>query len=223
MIGRGTNKDIYWTIKSAWYFTQQNAFNNQRHFLGGPPVYIPTVPDDTIQRLNTLATSGCRNNHNLPNTHFMGTTMKPCQRKPSKSQTIITSKGLSIQRVWIAPEPNLFVGCHSGQQNKTLEQLSKFKSSVVDKNAFHTQIKKEFTKLDRLLQRGPRLYIDFQVLLDTTGKTCYIDLDRFHLWREKKGQYKSFQNFVRRSSNSCWNFMYQIVDNITTNATTSAS
>lgn len=130
---------------------------------------------------------------------------------------------LVIQKVKRAPEKNLIVHCHEFR-HYTLQtpddRIEKF-FSAVDPTA--VRLGSQLEVLLRDLQREPRLWRDFQFLIDTHGTIYHMDLDRVYqtsnrVWYQQVTMVATMK--VAPSLNGCWNFVQDIAAKLTRAAAT---
>ena len=179
-----------------------------RHFLAGPPIESIEITDDkTLQKMNDLASHWWMDKDGQrPNiVNYYG------------RRTVSFNHRVMVQRVWVAPNPSLTIFCDGYKSRRTKQQLLKFLSSV-NRNDFLSTFDQEWQHLiseddesnnrhaTTLLQLEPRLWFDFQILVDNHGQIYHIDLDRSPkiLPQEtEETRNKKYSKWKRRMTKSC--------------------
>lgn len=88
-----------------------------------------------------------------------------------------------VQKLRIAPEPSLFVGVVAENHQVTLSKLQDFRQVIPDLDIFGRQFQVEITRIGKILEAYPKLWFDFQGLVDVYGNFYHMDLDA-HFGRE---------------------------------------
>lgn len=123
-----------------------------------------------------------------------------------------------IQRVRRAPEKHLIVHCHEFR-HYTLQtpddQIEEFFSALDPKAV---RLRSQLEALLQDLRMEPRLWRDFQFLVDTHGTIYHIDLDRVYqtsnrVWYQQVTMVATMT--VAPSLNGCWNFVQEISAKLT--------
>jgi len=84
-----------------------------------------------------------------------------------------------VQRVKVAPEPNLLIGCVESKVKVFEQYLGDFMESVNDKDEFGRRFQENLKMARKLLNEvEPCLVKDFQALVDTDGNLYHLDFDR---------------------------------------------
>ena len=155
-----------------------------RHSYLAPPLRILLPPPEVVERLNYVTYKG--ENHKIihaPTFYGQNTNHNYCR-----------SRHVIIQKVRVAPEPNMIVRCYFSPKGKkgifSLQERKKrfqFKQHIVEggNNNKHTAIQsflQTFTQeLDtflRSMEEIPNLWYDFQFMIDYHGRIYHIDIDR---------------------------------------------
>ena len=154
-----------------------------RHLYLAPPQRILLPPDKVVERLNSVTYKG--ENHKIihaPTFYGQNTNHNYCR-----------SRHVIIQKVRVAPEPNMIVRCYFSPKGKkgifSLQERKKrfqFKQHIVEGgNNKHTAIQsflQTFTQeLDtflRSMEEIRNLWYDFQFMIDYHGRIYHIDIDR---------------------------------------------
>ena len=145
-----------------------------RHFLAGPTKSVEIANNHTLTKMNELARGWWVD--------------KAGRRSKAKSYYGSFEKSkrifVLVQEIHIAPKPHLLVFCNPDQEHKTIQQISNFSTSIQNKESFLSTFDEEWDQLlvhqstPSILQMEPRLWYDFQILVDTKGQIYHIDLDR---------------------------------------------
>ena len=164
-----------------------------RHFLKGPTKIVELTSNETLFKMNQLA-SGWeidRKGHRSNYSSYFG------NFEENKKKILVM-----VQEMYIAPQPHLVVFCNHDQSHKTVHQLPNFTNFLINNNNYdggsnnsiddhqdHEDKKDQFLATfdlewnylfhkSSLLQLEPRLWYDFQVIVDIHGQIYHIDLDR---------------------------------------------
>jgi hypothetical protein len=142
-----------------------------KHFLVSSPEIVP-VSDHLAALLN-------RNlwfeTQDLP-VNQVGKKKKKLDRFPQFSQAY-------VQKVQVAPTPNLLLACAHSNRPHFERHIHQFLLNVHPKK-FMTTFSKNLEKTRKLLVKEPCLMKDFQVLMDPEGEIYHLDFDRCFQTRE---------------------------------------
>lgn len=83
-----------------------------------------------------------------------------------------------VQKVKVAPEPNLLLGCVEAKVDAFEQKIDKFLTKVHDKELFGRRFADSLDQARALLNVEPCLTKDFQALIDTRGHLFHLDFDR---------------------------------------------
>ena len=135
------------------------------HFLVSPPTIVP-VSDHLAALLNENL---WYETQDLP-VDQVGNKKKPKDRFPPFSQAY-------VQKVQVAPTPNLLLACAPSNRPHFERHLHQFLLNV-HPTKFMTNFSKNLNKTRELLTTEPCLMKDFQVLMDPEGDIYHLDFDR---------------------------------------------
>ena len=91
---------------------------------------------------------------------------------------------VAVQKVRVAPEPNLFLELAGQNRKVTLKQIDGFRALIPDKEAFERQFKEEMERIRQVLKMHPKLRYDFQGMIDLHGNFYFLDMDGMHYQRK---------------------------------------
>jgi hypothetical protein len=140
-----------------------------RHFLLEPPQKVGTPPKQNLAALNSIAkTPGSKDE----NEQYYGNETSPMN--------------LVVQRVKEAPSPALIPRCYFTPRGRggrfffdhNSGSMKEFDNLVANKTQFLHTLQEELLHLFDVLVKEPRLYNDFQFLVDSEARIHHIDLDR---------------------------------------------
>ena len=154
----------------TWEVTKQlEQEDNLRHFLLEPPQKVGTPPQKDLALLNSIArTPGNKDE----NEQYYGNETSPMN--------------LVIQKVKEAPSPALIPRCYFTPKGRggrfffdhNSGSMKEFHHLVQNKTQFLLTLQGELQQLVDVLIKEPRLYNDFQFLIDSEARIHHIDLDR---------------------------------------------
>ena len=88
-------------------------------------------------------------------------------------------KEVVVHKVLKAPDPHIMIGTSSQKYKALKNQWGPFsKEHRVNATAAFLQMRLEFANLDRVFQKYPALYRDFQAIMDVHGNIYHMDVDR---------------------------------------------
>lgn len=140
-----------------------------RHFLLEPPQKVGTPPREYLALLNSVArTPGSKDE----NEQYYGNETSPMN--------------LVVQKVKEAPSPALIPRCYFTPKGRggrfffdhNSGSMKEFGNLVENKTHFMLTLQEELRSLVDALIKEPRLYNDFQFLIDSEARVHHIDLDR---------------------------------------------
>ena len=143
--------------------------DNLRHFLLEPPQKVGSPPKEDLAMLNSIAkTPGSKDE----NEQYYGNETSPMN--------------LVIQKVRVAPSPALIPRCYFTPKgfggrfffDHNSGSMKAFDSLVANKTQFLHTLQEELQDLVAVLIKEPRLFYDFQFLIDSEARIYQIDLDR---------------------------------------------
>ena len=154
----------------TWEVTKRlEREDNLRHFLLEPPQKVGTPPQKDLALLNSIArTPGSKDE----NEQYYGNETSPMN--------------LIIQKVKEAPSPALIPRCYFTPKGRggrffldhnSVDEVE-FDRLVQNKTKFMLTLQEELRSLVDVLIKEPRLYNDFQFLVDIKARVHHIDLDR---------------------------------------------
>ena len=161
-----------------------------RHFLLEPPHLVQMPTASSLKQLNKMARQSVRATKKKSYYGYTeGEAFDQARRdNPDTAHTV------AIQRVQLAPSPNIIVRCSFFQagrggafrfdnQSSPKDEFAQavahhYESSTADFMAAFTREMKEMIKL---LGQEPELWYDFQFMLDSSGVIYHIDLDRIEM------------------------------------------
>lgn len=151
------------TLHAGWQLAEELRKDyNTQHFLLAPPANITITPD--------LASHLSQNLFSEKRQKLF---------KDQKAMSLYPEGSLAyIQKVKVAPEPNLLLGCAESKMNILDQLLDAFLPSVEDNESFGRQFSESFAQVRTLLEIVPCLVKDFQILVDTEGRIYHLDFDR---------------------------------------------
>ena len=157
----------------TWEVTKRlEREDNLRHFLLEPPQKVGTPPQKDLALLNSIArTPGSKDE----NEQYYGNETSPMN--------------LVIQKVKEAPSPALIPRCYFTPKGRGGRfffdhnsarggSMKEFDNLVQNKTKFMLTLQEELRNLVDVLIKEPRLYNDFQFLIDSEARVHHIDLDR---------------------------------------------
>jgi hypothetical protein len=151
------------SLEAGWELAKQLETDyNIQHFLLAPPTKLKVS--------NQLAT---RLNRNL----FIEKSRKILGQRKAKKRFPKGSKVLT-QKVKMAPKRHLIIGCVDSKVRAFKKDLPNFISYVKYKESFAQNFNESFAAAKKVLDVEPCLVKDFQVLVDTKGRTFHLDFDR---------------------------------------------
>ena len=113
----------------------------------------------------------------------------------------LPNEHIFIQKVQLAPNPYLIIGCEGGKLQETIRDVEKLvKNSVPKKNrkSFLNNLHDNISYIKQVVDQNGNygcLVWDFQLLLDTSGNLYHIDLDRcFRHVQETYNNKRCFRN-----------------------------
>lgn len=170
----------------TWEVTKRlERENNLRHFLLEPPQKVGTPPQKDLALLNSIArTPGSKDE----NEQYYGNITSPMN--------------LVIQKVKEAPSPALIPRCYFTPTGKggrfffdhNSGSMKEFHHLVQNKTHFLLTLRGELQNLGDALIKEPRLYNDFQFLIDSEARVHHIDLDRIEQSGYTAPTKKAFDN-----------------------------
>jgi len=95
---------------------------------------------------------------------------------------------VAVQKVRVAPEPNLFVALAGQNRRVMLQHTDNFRAQIPDKEAFGRQFTEEIERIRKVLDTYPKLRYDFQGMVDLYGKFYFLDMDGMHHVRKPHGR-----------------------------------
>jgi len=131
-----------------------------------------------------------------------------------------------IQKVRLAPEPNLIIGCTSSKRAQFQRSVDVFLAQVIDKKAFARQFAGDMRLTRMLLKEEPCLFKDMQVLVDTEGRLFHLDFDRCFSSRDthqKRTEKKSRVNHCLRTLYNVERHVEQLLSGKTEESSSSSS
>ena len=190
--------DGYLRLHQAYELAQtlEKEYPQIQHFLLGPPKKLYNLTKEWANQLNSNLIGQQKTvqkwlnsaPHNDTNKHRYGTRYLPYEN-------------INIQKVKLAPNPHLIIGCEGGKFKETLrdiQQLVVQKHSVSDKVNFIRNFEENVNYAKQVVQKGGKyscLVWDFQLLLDVHGNLYHIDLDRcFRHVQEEYNNNRCFRN-----------------------------
>lgn len=186
-------EDYFEAIQRTWNAIQQLEKEPNitfRHFYLEPPYKLHLPSKDVVDRLNSVTL----HNKNTTHKHFgENTTYNSCN-----------STHVVVQKVRAAPRVHIVPKCHfMGNKNVLLYlpnvNKTEFRSAVTEKWPFLRAFKEELRRLSKVMEKEPRLWRDFQFLIDTDARIYHIDVDRMELeWKYK------YENFGRFDTAMCF-------------------
>lgn len=154
----------------TWEVTKRlEREDNLRHFLLEPPQKVGTPPQKDLALLNSIArTPGNKDESE----QYYGNETSPMN--------------LVIQKVKEAPSPALIPRCYFTPKGRggrfffdhNSGSMKEFDNLVQNKTKFMLTLQEELRHLVDVLIKEPRLYNDFQFLIDSEARVHHIDLDR---------------------------------------------
>ena len=154
----------------TWEVTKRlESEDNLRHFLLEPPQKVGTPPQKDLTLLNSIARAPGSKDENE---QYYGNETSPMN--------------LVIQKVKEAPSPALIPRCYFTPKGKggrfffdhNSGSMKEFHHLVQNKTQFLLTLQEELRQLVDVLIKEPRLYNDFQFLIDSEARVHHIDLDR---------------------------------------------
>jgi hypothetical protein len=104
--------------------------------------------------------------------------------RPHKYERVVFDKKrvtmpFLVQTVKKIATPNLFVKVRYANHTSSVLRLEDFQRGIPDMEALkHELYNIQIPRLKKVLDTYPKLYFDFQIILDVHGKVHHIDLDR---------------------------------------------
>ena len=159
--------------------------DNLRHFLLEPPQKVGTPPKEDLARLNSIAKGP---GNKIENEQYYG------------NET--SQMNLVIQKVKAAPSPALIPRCYFTPRgfggrfffDPNSGSKEEFESLVANKTQFLHTLQEELQDLVAVLIKEPRLYNDFQFLIDSEARIHHFDLDRIEQSGYKAPTKQAFDN-----------------------------
>lgn len=180
---RTTHEQLFQLQLNSWEFAEQlRQENNIQHFLLEPPTKVK-VTKKLAKQLNANIFSEARE-------------VKYDEDRFKWKSTVF------IQKVKLAPEPNIIIGCTTTKQGQFKRNAEEFFARVNDKDTFLERFSSALKQVKRVLKEEPCLFRDFQVLLDTSGQVYHLDFDRCFSSRDpaiKRRERKSRVNLCLRT------------------------
>ena len=160
-----TPSQLFQTLEVSWEFAEQLRRDyNVTHFLLEPPSKVRT----SKRLASTLNSNIWSEAHG---------TKFDTDRFPKGSNVF-------VQKVRLAPEPNLIVGCTATKRAQFQRNVDEFLNQVKDKDSFSRRFSNNLSLTRMLLKKEVCLFKDFQVMLDTEGHLYHLDFDRCFASRE---------------------------------------
>jgi hypothetical protein len=155
----GNRREWHFEFEAAWKLAHcLQATHGIKHFLLEPPQKVIVTPT-ALENFN-LYEGGLTN------------------RIPTQSRHRSGSFA-TVQRVQLAPTPLLMIRAALEESPKMWDKFDMFyKTQVEDKSLFVNTLKSDIESALDSLEAAPLLGLDFQILIDTTGNACHLDLDR---------------------------------------------
>lgn len=182
-----------------------------RHFLLEPPHLVQMPTASTLMQLNKMARRSVRDTRK--NSYYYGYTEEEAYAQ-ARRENPDTAHTVAIQRVQLAPSPNMIVRCsffragrggdfqfddQSSPKNEFAQAVAHhYESSTADASReFMEAFTKEMKQMIRLLGQEPELWYDFQFMLDFSGAIYHIDLDRIEMKGKRKPSSKGAESCLR--------------------------
>ena len=153
---------------------------NMSHLLLGPPQEMTLTARFAEQlNANSLAPIGM-----------------PGDRVPN--YTYSNASSIFFQKVRVAPNPSLLLGCNPVRLQNISERWSGFLELPEDKDVFVENFSKNLANAANLVEKEPWVMRDFQFLVDRDGNTYHIDVDHYRL-RSPWHSYDELRNQCRKA------------------------
>lgn len=166
---RTSPEQLFHTQVVSWEFAEQlRTEHGIHHFLLEPPSKVK-VTKKLARKLNANIFSEARE-------------VKYKKRRFPRGSTAF------IQKVRLAPEPNIIFGSTPTKRAYFKRNADEFLEKVSDKEAFLKRFSEGLRLTKKLLASEPCLCNDFQVLLDTSGHLHHLDFDRCFSSRHPHGK-----------------------------------
>ena len=198
---------LFKTLEVSWEFAEQlRRKHGIKHFLLEAPTKI-NVNERLAKQLNSNIWSEARG------------VQYDTDRFPEGSTAF-------IQKVRLAPEPNLIIGCTASKRDQFKRNADTFLAEVSDKEAFARHFAENMKLTRSLLDSEPCLFKDFQILLHTNGEVFHLDFDRCFSSRgaeNKRIERKSRVHRCLRELDNVENQIMQILSGKSGEITTTSS
>ena len=189
LVARGGH-DYMSRLERIWQVARRlEETYSTRQFLLEEPQLVQVPDMSTLKRLNKMARQSVRTSKK---SMYYGNTQKEPYEK-ARVENPDTAHTVAIQRVQLAPTPNMIVRCsffefgregafRFDDQSSTKEEFAQAaKNYFGDEISFMNALAGELKQLIRLLGHEPELWYDFQFMVDYTGAIYHIDLDRIEM------------------------------------------
>lgn len=151
--------ELFKTLEVSWEFAEQLRRNHGiKHFLLEAPTKIQ-IDKGLAKQLNSNIWSEARGVQYDTDRFREGSTA-------------------FIQKVRLAPKPNLIIGCTASKREQFKRNAGAFLAQVNDKKGFARHFAENMKSARSILDSEPCLFKDFQLLLHTDGELFHLDFDR---------------------------------------------
>lgn len=105
--------------------------------------------------------------------------------RPEERTRYSSDSSIVIERVRVAPNPSILIGCTGYKLQYLSEHWESFMSTVVHQDVFFDTLLSNLKVAKQLLELEPWVAPDFQLMVDVNGNTYHIDVVAYGIYSRK--------------------------------------